>query len=588
VSCLANTPRGIKGFTGTQHSGADGANAIDASRADVPVLPADTEPNTPTYGFRFRGLDANERYYPFEALEQEAHRRAGKLQQLALQPGDRVALVVADPAEFVLSFLAASVAGAIPVPIYPRASFKAKNAYVETVSHIVATSGAKLLLTMESTLPVLQEVLERRPNLTRIVTVEALNQIAGRSPQLPIVRPDDICFLQFTSGSTSLPKGVMVTHRNLIANARAFLGPDGVNATLDDLTVTWLPLYHDMGLIGFVLGTIVCSVPTLIMPTEAFGRRPNIWLETLHRAGGTLTFAPNFAYALATKRARDRDLESLDLSRVRVAGCGAEPINAKVMRDFAARFARCGFPPNALLPAYGMAEATLAITFHPRDTAIVTDRVSLKAMQTGHATPVSDAEAESGTPAQELVSCGVPFSEHEVRVVDEQGQPLPERRVGEVVTRGPSITSGYYQNPEATAESWRDGFLHTGDLGYFADGRLYICGRMKDLIIIRGANYYPQDIEWSAAELEGVRRDNVVAFSVVRDGEEQLVVCAEANHADAETLRKTIAAKVAETVGITLGHVAIVRVGSLPKTSSGKVQRRRTKAMFESGELEEH
>jgi len=585
VSCLAKTPRGINGFIGT-HSGTDGA--VEVPKANAPAFGAVTEANAPTYGFRFRGLDAGERYYPFEALEQEAHRRAGKLQQLDLQPNDRVALVVADPAEFVLSFLAASVAGAVPVPIYPRASFKAKNAYVETVSHIVATSGAKLLLTMESTLPVLEEVLTLHPNLVRIVTVESLSQMPERSPQLPLVRPDDICFLQFTSGSTSLPKGVMVTHRNLIANARAFLGPHGVNATLDDLTVTWLPLYHDMGLIGFVLGTIVCAVPTLIMPTEAFGRRPNIWLETLHRAGGTLTFAPNFAYALATKRARDRDVEGLDLSRVRVAGCGAEPINAKVMRDFVARFSACGFSPNALLPAYGMAEATLAITFHPRQTPVVTDRVSLKAMQTGHATPVSDAEAESGAATQELVSCGIPFPEHEVLIMDEQSQPLPERRVGEVVTRGPSITGGYYKNPEATAESWRDGFLHTGDLGYFADGRLYICGRMKDLIIIRGANYYPQDIEWSVAELEGVRRDNVVAFSVMRGGEEQLVVCAEANSAEAESLRKGIAAKVAETVAITVGHVAIVRVGSLPKTSSGKVQRRRTKAMFESGELEEH
>ncbi|MEY4577494.1 MAG: hypothetical protein RL701_2197, partial [Pseudomonadota bacterium] len=312
-----------------------------------------------------------------------------------------------------------------------------------------------------------------------------------------------------------------------------------------------------------------------------------VWLETLHQAGGTLTFAPNFAYALATKRARDKDLDGLDLSRVRLAGCGAEPINAKVMADFATRFARCGFRREALLPAYGMAEATLAITFHPRDTPFIVDHVSVAAMQQGEATPVESNGAPDPN-VLDVISCGLAFPEHELRIVDDEGRPLPERRVGQIVTRGPSVTHGYYENPAATAEGWRDGWLQTGDLGYLADGLLYVCGRMKDLIIIRGANYYPQDIEWAVAEIEGVRRDNVVAFSVVRAGEESMVLAAEANSSDAPALRKAIAAKVAETHGVTVGHVAVVRVGSLPKTSSGKVQRRRTKSLFEAGELEEH
>jgi fatty-acyl-CoA synthase len=551
VSCLANTPRG------TQH------------------------------GFRFRALDGTERFYAFEALEAEAHRRAGLLQALDLKQGDRLALVIADPAEFVLSFVSAVVAGCVPVPIYPRASFKAKNAYTDTVSHIMATSGAKVLLTTESNKSVVDDVFTQNPSLARLWTVEQLQQVPDQSARLPTLAPSDLCFLQFTSGSTSLPKGVMVTHENLLANARAFLGPTGVNPSLEDLTVTWLPLYHDMGLIGFALGGIVCSAPTYIMPTEAFGRRPNIWLETLHEKRGTLTFAPNFAYALATKRARDKDLEALDLSHVRIAGCGAEPINPRVMHEFAQRFARCGFRKEALLPAYGMAEATLAITFHPRDNAIITDRVSVAAMQRGEAAKV-EANAEANDQALELVSCGTAFPGHEVGIVDEQGNMLPERRVGEIVTRGPSVTSGYFKNPEATAESWRNGWLHTGDLGYLADGNLYVCGRLKDLIIIRGANYYPQDIEWAVAEVEGVRRDNVVAFSVQRSGEETLIICAEGNSSDAAQLRKAIASKVSETSGITVGHVAVVRVGSLPKTSSGKVQRRRTKSLFETGELEEH
>ncbi|MET0390303.1 MAG: fatty acyl-AMP ligase [Polyangiales bacterium] len=554
------------------------------SAADTLVSCLASSPRGSTYGFRFRSLDASERFYSFEALEVEAQRRAAQLAQLDLNKGDKLALVIADPAEFVLSFVAAVVAGIVPVPIYPRASFKAKNAYVETVSHILATSGAKWLLTTESTKPVVEEVFQQESTLARLYTVEQLLQLPVQEPKLALIKPSDLCFLQFTSGSTSLPKGVMVTHENLVANARAFLGPTGVNATLDDLTVTWLPLYHDMGLIGFALGSIVCSVPTLIMPTEAFGRRPNVWLETLHQSGGNLTFAPNFAYALATKRARDKDLEGLDLSHVRLAGCGAEPVNAKVMHEFATRFARCGFRREALLPAYGMAEATLAVTFHPRDTPFIVDRVSATAMHDGHATQVG----EDDPAALEIVSCGRAFPGHAVEIIDEQGQTLPERRVGQIITRGPSVTSGYYENPTATAQAWHDGWLHTGDLGYIADGCLYVCGRLKDLIIIRGANYYPQDIEWNVAELEGVRRDNVVAFSVQRGGEETLILCAEANSSDAPALRVAIARKVQETTGVTVGHVAVVRVGSLPKTSSGKVQRNRTKRLFEAGELEEH
>jgi fatty-acyl-CoA synthase len=553
------------------------------SAADTLVSSLAKTPRGTSHGFRFRSLDAPERYCPFEEIEAEAQRRAAQFHELGLRKGDRLALVIADPAEFVLSFVGAAVAGIVPVPIYPRASFKAKNAYADTVRHIVGTAGAKAVLTIDSTRPVIEEVFAHDPNAARLLTVEQLAGVPSSSQQLPTIAEDDLCFLQFTSGSTSLPKGVMVTHANLVANARAFLGPEGVGATPDDLTVTWLPLYHDMGLIGFVLGAIVCSVPTLLIPTEAFGRRPNIWLETLHKSGGNLTFAPNFAYALATKRARDKDLEGLDLSHVRVAGCGAEPINPKVMREFADRFARVGFRREALLPAYGMAEATLAITFHQRGTLLRTDRVDPERLQHGSAVPAAD-----GGEGMELVSCGTAFTDHAIKIVDDAGNALPERTVGEIWTRGASVTHGYFENPEATAAAWTDDWLHTGDLGYIAEGNLYVCGRLKDLIIVRGANFYPQDIEWAVAEIEGVRRDNVVAFSVMRDGDETLILAAEANSSDAISLRKAIAVKVAETTGLQVGHVAVVKVGSLPKTSSGKVQRRRTKTLFEAGELEEH
>lgn len=536
--------------------------------------------------FTFVGSDRQERSYTYEEMWQQALRRAAHLSAMGLQKGDRVALVIPEGHEFVLTFLGATVAGLVPVPIFPRATFKAIDGYIDILAHIVRASGARVMLTMEATRPFVEKVMERDAGLERIAPCE--DAFAREPPpfERPEVSEDDLCFLQFTSGSTSRPKGVMVTHANLVANSRAFLGPHGLNRNDDDIGVSWLPLYHDMGLIGFILGTIVCDIPVVILPTASFARMPRLWLETIHRVRGTITYAPNFAYHLVTKRVRDADLAELDLSCLRVAGCGAEPIRAQTLRDFAARLRPTGFDGDrAFLPSYGMAEATLAITFHPLGNPIVVDRVDAEAMKRGEARPAPE-EATEGV--LELVSCGVPFPGHELEIVDEERNPVGERRVGEIVVRGPSVTKGYFQNPEATAEAWRDGWLHTGDLGYRADGNLYICGRIKDLIIVNGANHYPQDIEWVVGDLEGVRRGNVVAFSVMRDGLEQLVLVAEGNSGDAPELRKTISHAVVERFGLQPGHVGIVPVGTLPKTSSGKAQRRKTKDMFERGELPEH
>jgi fatty-acyl-CoA synthase len=537
-------------------------------------------------GLRFVTAHGAQHYYAYEALEREARRRAAKLAALGLNKGDRVALIIAEPEEFILSFLGGAVAGLVSVPIYPWVSFnfKIKKRYGETVSHIVRSAGARMVLTFASNRSTIEDALAANAGVERIVVVEEF--LEGEPPPLafPDVKSQDLCFLQFTSGSTSLPKGVMVTHGNLVANAQAFLGPGGLDLRRDDVGISWLPLHHDMGLIG-ILATLICDLPTVLFATEAFVRRPGIWMEAISKYGGTITFAPNFAYALAARRTRDQDLTGLDLSRLRVAGCGAEPINADVMRQFCTRFAPIGFRAEALLPCYGMAEATLAITFHDRDKPIVTDVVYASTLSVGKAIP---AKRHGKLRTVELVGCGRPFPGHEMRVVDECGRPVPERCVGEIITRGPSVTMGYFGQPEATATSYRNGWLYTGDLGYIADGQLYICGRSKDLIIIYGSNYYPQDIEWAVAEVPGVQRGAVVAFSTMRNGEETLIVCAEGKAPDAIELKRAIAKKVAESAGLKVGHVAIVQIGSLPKTSSGKAQRRKTKAQFEAEELEEH
>lgn len=541
-------------------------------------------PKRPGRGFRFIASDNQEHFFLYAELEAEAKRRAAHLAAVGLRKGDRLAMVVPEGHEFVLSFLGAVFAGAVPVPIFPRATFKAIESYADTVTHIAKASGARMLLTSESTKPYVEGVLARDTQLEKMLLTETV--FTGETPAFtaPPTAPEDLCFLQFTSGSTSQPKGVMVSHKNLVANASAFLGPHGLDRRDSDVGVSWLPLFHDMGLIGFILGTLICDIPVVILPTSTFARGPRIWLETIHKHRGTLTYAPNFAYALATKRLKDRDLESLDLSCLRLAGCGAEPIHADTMREFAARLAPAGFGANALLPSYGMAESTLAISFHQRGTPIITDRVDAEALARNEATPAT----ASSTKVLEFVSCGVPFPGHELAIVDEEGKPVGERRVGEIVTRGPSVSAGYFQNAEATAAGFKDGWLHTGDLGYQAGGNLYICGRLKDLIIIRGANFHAQDIEWAISDLPGVRRGNVVAFSVLRDNEEQLILAAEGNSGDAAQVREGIKAKVAEAFGLQVSEVVVSPVGSLPKTSSGKAQRRKTKQLYERGELLAH
>jgi fatty-acyl-CoA synthase len=358
-------------------------------------------------GFVFVRPDGSERLCTFEDIAAEAERRAAHFAARGLRKGDRLAMVIPDGDEFVLSFLGALFAGVVPVPIYPQLSFKNIDGYVESVAHIARASGSVLLLTTQATRQYVEPALARVDALRAIFTVEEIGS-ESRPIHVP-VEPEDLAFLQFTSGSTSRPKGVMVTHRNLAANATAFM-LDGLRRDpAVDKGVTWLPLFHDMGLIGFVVGPLFANVPCVFMPTASFVRAPRLWLDKIHEHRGTITYAPNFAYALVAKRMKDRDVEGLDLSCLRVAGCGAEPIQARALRDFAARLAPAGFDPKAFLPSYGMAESTLAITFMPLGEGLKTDRNDV---------------------GQELVDCGQKFPGHELAVVDEAGRKLGEREVG--------------------------------------------------------------------------------------------------------------------------------------------------------------
>jgi fatty-acyl-CoA synthase len=534
-------------------------------------------PRGSTRGCRFITADGAERFFSYEAMEHEARRRGALLASLGIAKGERVALVIPEGHEFVLSFLGVVAAGAVPVPIFPRATFKVGSDYLDSVVHIAEASSAKLLLVMESNRALVEPARERVASLARVGTIETLfaPELSALSFSPPALTPDDLCFLQFTSGSTARPKGVMISHGNLIANASAFLGPHGLDRRPDDVGVSWLPLYHDMGLIGFILGPLIVDIPVVILPTATFARGPRVWLETISKYRGTITYAPNFAYALAVKRLKAKDVAHLDLSCLRVAGCGAEPIHAQTLRNFASALAPAGFRPSALLPSYGMAESTLAITFHALGSPMRVDRIDPVALSAGEAQPSAAAEA------LEVVSCGRPFPGHQLEIQDDAGGPLPERRVGEVVVRGPSVARGYYDNSEASQDSFGpDGSLRTGDLGYLADGNLHICGRKKDLVIIRGANFHPQDIEWALGELPGVRRGNVVAFSVPVEGEERLVLAVECASSDSVAVCARVTTRVNESLGLSPYEVVPVAIGSLPKTSSGKIQRSKTRGLY--------
>ncbi|HSO32188.1 MAG TPA: fatty acyl-AMP ligase [Labilithrix sp.] len=534
-------------------------------------------------GFVFVRPDGTERFVPWSELCEQAERRAADLHARGLKKGDRLAIVVPEPDEFVLSFLGAVMGGIVPVPIYPQLSFKNVESYHDTVTHIANASGASMILTTPTTRPYLEPVLPRAAALKGIVTVDELTQDNGTIDVA--VDPEDLAFLQFTSGSTSRPKGVVVTHRNLAWNSESFMIHGLKKDSSFDKGVSWLPLFHDMGLIGFVIGPLFTNIPVVFMPTASFVRNPRIWLDKIDQHRGTITYAPNFAYALVSKRVKEKDVATLDLSCLRRTGCGAEPIQAKTLREFAEKLAPAKFDPRSFLPSYGMAEATLAITFVPAGSGVRSDTVEKAGLEQGAARPASE-----GAATQDLVNCGHAFPEHEIAIVDEQGNRLGDRAVGQIITRGPSVSKGYYLEPELTSEAFKAGpdghtWLYTGDLGYLIAGEVFICGRLKDMIIVRGRNFYPSDLEWVVSELPGVRRGNVVAFSADIDGDEQLIIAAEGMSAEAEALKVAIAQRIVADFALTPHEVLVVPQGTLPRTSSGKPQRRKTRQMYLDGTL---
>jgi fatty-acyl-CoA synthase len=533
--------------------------------------------------------ELDEHPWSYVRVQRRALEVASMLAEKPLRAGDRVALVLPRPEMFVPTFFGVLYAGGSAVPLAPPGPGRLET-YLNYCRHVLSAAGASLLITT----PFLADQLRPLINSTGTgrFDVLALDELGGdtRAFRPPPLDPESVALIQFTSGSTARPKGVALTHRNLVANSIAIMG-EGLRATGRDRGVSWLPLYHDMGLIGFVIAATVGMTPVTYIPTELFLRRPAVWLRVLSRHRGSITFAPNFAYALAARSLRDADIAGIDLSSVRVAGCGAEPIQAETLRAFARRFAPFGFDSDAFVPSYGMAESSLGISF---GSGIPSEYIHLQTLVADRRAEIVPGEGNGADTAVEMVGCGRPFSGHALEIVDPASrQPLPVRHVGEILVKGPSVAGEYVDDSGRTTPAVDvEGWLHTGDLGYLDEDRqVFICGRLKDLIIVNGRNFYPHDIEWAAASVDGVRIGNVAAFAVSsRDcSTEMAVVMAESKLARQPESRTRIAAEiraaVLRAVGLAVHEVLVVAPRSIPKTSSGKVQRGRARSLYEAGSI---
>lgn len=534
---------------------------------------------TQTTGIHFYRLNGGETFVPFAELYRRMMTCAHNLRAMGLVRGDRLAIVIPEPEDFVSAFLGAMAAGIIPVPLYPPLSLGKLDAYVGTTSAVLERAGARALLCDSKLQRILWSLVDRVSTLERILVLEDTKRATQEDVVLEEVGLDDIAFLQFTSGSTAAPKGVIVTHRALVANMDAFMRAYEIRD--GDVALSWLPLFHDLGLIGFVLATCWYGLPTVLMPTIDFVKHPAIWMQAMDQHKATITCAPNFAFALATRRTSQTVVETLDLSHVRMLGCGAEPTHPATIQHFLDHFAAAGIRPQSMVSVYGLAENVLGVTHSPMGEALRVDRVNRESYLTHkNAVPTDDEDALV------FVSVGSPYPGFSVTIMDDHGNSLPDRQIGEIFIQGPSVAAGYFDDLQTSEAVFTKAGLRSGDLGYLDSGELFITGRKKDIVIVHGRNYDPQSIEWVVQEIEGVRKGNVVAFSVPNERTEELViVCEVKGGAELVDLRRNILQAVREEVGLTVSEVVFLQSGELPKTSSGKLQRSRTREQFLNEEL---
>jgi fatty-acyl-CoA synthase len=517
---------------------------------------------------------------PYKTLREQALDLAGRLLGAGLKPGERVGLVAESDGDFLRAFCACQYAGLVPAPLPLPAAFGGREGYIAHLRRMVETAQAHALFGPD----MLESWIAEAAEGLNLQLSGSYRQLSAVSPApLPAQNPDALAYLQFSSGSTRFPLGVAVTQRAFMANAH-YMARDGLAVTEEDRCTSWLPFYHDMGLVGFFLMPMACQLSVDILPTREFARRPLLWLELISRNGGSVSFSPSFGYELALRRAETASTEGINLSSWRRAGIGGDMVRPLVLQKFAVRFAECGFSDAAFVPCYGMAEATLALSFTPPGQGAVQDVIDGVILEREHrAVPAN----ENTTRTRGFVHCGRMLPEHEAEVRCENGNLLPERHVGRIFVRGPSLMLGYFGAEEETARVLSpEGWLDTGDLGYFFSDQLVITGRAKDLILVNGRNVWPQDLEWAAeADISLLRSGDVAVFSVDTGLAEEVVVLVQCRTTEAparEKLIHDITKYFRGRQGLET-RVVLVPARSLPQTSSGKLSRSRARAMYLEG-----
>jgi len=522
----------------------------------------------------------------YEALWESSRSVAAGLRDRGLEPGRGVAIMLPTGTGFFEAYFGTLLAGGVPVPIYPPFRRSAIGEHLHRQAGILSNAQVPVLIAQEETRAFGRLIHAQVETLRHLVTVEDLKTSAGEAGW-PLVQPGSSALVQYTSGSTGDPKGVVLSHANILANIRAI--GQALKVTSEDVVVSWLPLYHDMGLIGAWMGSLYHGCPLVLMRPLSFLARPQRWLRAIDRYRATISAAPNFAYELCCKRIADNRIEGLDLGSWRMAGNGAEAVSPQTVRGFCERFANYGFNAKAMTPMYGLAESAVALTCSPIGRGARIDRVERDhLMRDGRAREVAD-ESEN---TMELVSSGTPIPGHEVRIVDHAGREVAERAQGRIQFRGPSATLGYLRNRAKTAALLSDGWLETGDLGYLAAGELYVTGRIKDMIVRAGRNIFPEEIEEAVGTVEGVRSGRVAVFAAraQADGTEGLIVLAETRLRDPDertALRERIHAIVADCAELPPDDVVLGPPGAVLKTLNGKIRRADCARLYETGRIGE-
>ena len=520
--------------------------------------------------------------YSYATMRADALAHARRFVASGLEKGDRVALIAETGPEFAALFFGCIYAGIWPVPLPLPTSFGGRDAYIDQLGVQMKSADPAILLHP----PELGEMAIAAAAVAGTTAVDWA-EFAERDDAdvvLPVAATDDIAYLQYSSGSTRFPHGVAVTHHALLSNLAAH--SHGMDLQPLDRCVSWLPWYHDMGLVGCFLSPVANQVSTDYLKTEDFARRPLAWLDMISRnEGTTLSYSPTFGYDICARRisSQSHPADRFDLSRWRVAGNGADMIRPDVMQAFVDAFAQAGFKASSFLPSYGLAESTLAVSIMPPGEGLVVELVE--------ETELSGVSRDGKRPQRyrAIVNCGKPVRGMKVEIREEDGALLPERAIGKVWTTGPSIMTGYFRDEAATAACLVDGWLDTGDMGYLSDGYVYIVGRAKDMIIINGKNHWPQDIEWAVEQLPGFKAGDIAAFSVTTPGGEEtpavLVQCRTTDDAERLKLREAIKEKVRSITGMNC-VVELVPPRTLPRTSSGKLSRAKARNQYLSGEIQ--